>query len=159
MPQANGGGRLQKKKGKKFNRIEKKREGDKNFIIGTIKAIDGGKYATVVLKETGETMRCRMPKGIRTKYRLKDEVKINEFEELIGKLVQDKEDIDYEFNLSDEEQTVEMGDYNKEIRKTINKERAIEKNSRARVQRQENDISSDESSTESEEESTDDDSD
>ena len=145
MPAFNGSGAL-KKKGKRA-RIQKERELDKNFRVGTLKSINGGKSASVVLNDTNETIDCHMPKGIRVRYRVKDEVKVNSYNELIGKLIVEKEDVDYDSTYEEEEQTVDMKQYNKEIKKVRT---VLERNRNrgdSKETRQENDVSEDESSS------------
>ena len=148
MPAFNGSGTL-KKKGKRC-RIQKERELDKNFRIGTVKAIIGGKHASVVLSETNEIIECLMPKGIRVKYRVKDEVKINIYNELIGKITTEKENIECETIDEEEEKTVDMNQYNKEIKKTPQ----TNPRERTREIRQENDVSESESETSEEDSDT-----
>lgn len=145
MPAFNGSGALRKKS--KRSRIVKERESDTNFITGTVKSINCGKHVSVVLHETGESIECYMPKGIRVKYRVKDDVKINQFYELIGKKEMVKEQVECEEEV-DDEQTVDMNEYNKEIKNKVNKQVPRNKN---REVRQENNISDDEESDNSDE--------
>jgi hypothetical protein len=150
MPAFNGSGAL-KKKGKR-SRIQKERELDKNFRVGTLKSINGGKSAMVVLNDTGETIDCHMPRGIRVKYRIKDEVKVNIYNELIGKFFSEKENIDCEQGIDEDEHTVDMKQYSKEIKKESSVLKRNRNRGESKETRQENDFSESETESESSEE-------
>jgi hypothetical protein len=155
MPSINGSGTLKKKS--KRMRVKKERELDNNFDIGTLKSINGGKSASVVLKKDGSTVICRMPKGIRIRYRVKDEVKVHKDTfELIGKLNVEKEDIDYDSAHEENEQTVDIKQYNKEIKKVRsvverNRNRGDTKNTRHENDMSEESENSDEDNKNSDE--------